>query len=588
MKPSELTVVTGIFDINRDSLEDSFRRPFSHYTENFVKLLQLENPMCIYIESKYEHLVWEHRSHENTRVCIKELDELQNGFPFYDQVQKLRTDETWRNQAGWLAESTQANLALYNPLVMSKFFFLHDQTIFNHFQTDYFVWIDGGLTNTVHEGYFTHDKVLEHIDEHLKKLLFLCFPYVGNTEIHGFERETMAQYCRTEYVDRVARGGFFGGHKSYIQKLNGTYYQLLNDSLSRGFMGTEECIFTMLTYLFPNDVNRFMIEDNGLLSTFFEAVKLKSLATEKSTETSTQNPNSEADETTDPEAVIAASEIKTSERKTLAKTDKKLPALYVITYNSPEQLRMLLETFLLTEPELITQTEKFLINNSTKEETFLEYDLLCEQFGFEQIREGNIGICGGRQFAADHFAASLSPFMFFFEDDMLLHEAIPDVCRNGFTTYVPGLFRKSLEIMEREKFDFLKLSFTEFYGDNKTQWAWYNLPDDKRELYFGKGLVITGIDEIVPRTQFTEIATHEGLSYIKGDIYYCNWPQIVSKAGNQKMFLDTRWESPYEQTWMSHLYQLTRQGKLQAGLLLASPVNHNRVYHYTAEERREH
>src|SRR5690606_33268086 len=162
--------------------------------------------------------------------------------------------------------------------------------------------------------------------------------------------------------------------------------QLLNDSLSRGFMGTEECIFTMLTYLFPNDVNRFMIEDNGLLSTFFEAVKLKSLATEKSTETSTQNPNSEADETSDPEAVIAASEIKTSERKTLAKTDKKLPALYVITYNSPEQLRMLLETFLLTEPELITQTEKFLINNSTKEETFLEYDLLCEQFGFEQIR----------------------------------------------------------------------------------------------------------------------------------------------------------------------------------------------------------
>jgi hypothetical protein len=344
----------------------------------------------------------------------------------------------------------------------------------------------------------------------------------------------------------------------------------------------------MLTYLFSNDVNRFMIEDNGLLSTFFEAVKNNKPAPEKPVANEAENQIPETSETLSSEIVFAASEIQNSGAKTLGKTGKKLPALYVITYNSPEQLRMLLETFLLTEPELITQTEKFLINNSTKEETFLEYDLLCEQFGFEQIREGNMGICGGRQFAADHFAASLAPYMFFFEDDMLLHEAIPGVCRNGFTTFVPGLFRKSLEIMEREQFDFLKLSFTEFYGDNKTQWAWYNLPQDKREQYFGKGLVITGIDELVPRTQFTEIATYHGLSYIKGDIYYCNWPQIVSKAGNQKMFLDTRWEFSYEQTWMSHHYQLTRQGKLRAGLLLASPVNHNRVYHYTAEERREH
>ena len=73
------------------------------------------------------------------------------------------------------------------------------------------------------------------------------------------------------------------------------------------------------------------------------------------------------------------------------------------------------------------------------------------------------------------------------------------------------------------------------------------------------------------------IDVHKELAYITGEIYYANWPMIVSKEGNKKMFIDTKWSYPYEQTWMSHMFQLTREGKLNPAILLASPVLHNRI-----------
>ena len=86
---------------------------------------------------------------------------------------------------------------------------------------------------------------------------------------------------------------------------------------------------------------------------------------------------------------------------------------------------------------------------------------------------------------------------------------------------------------------------------------------------------------------FKNINIIDGLPYITGDIYYSNWPQIVSKQGNKKMFIETKWASPFEQTWMSFMYQLTKEDKLKGALLLLSPIEHNRFDHYASTLRRE-
>ena len=58
---------------------------------------------------------------------------------------------------------------------------------------------------------------------------------------------------------------------------------------------------------------------------------------------------------------------------------------------------------------------KVVIDNSTTSEAREGNARLCKEYGFEHIiQDENTGICGGRQFAAQHFAASESDFLFIF------------------------------------------------------------------------------------------------------------------------------------------------------------------------------
>jgi len=144
--------------------------------------------------------------------------------------------------------------------------------------------------------------------------------------------------------------------------------------------------------------------------------------------------------------------------------------------------------------------------------------------------------------------------------------------------------------MLKEDFDFLKLSFTEVYMDNNMQTSWYNVPQEIRDRDWPEynKLPTTGLDPYSPRTVFRNIERLEdGLCYINGEIYYSNWPMIVSREGNRKMFIETTWAHPFEQTWMSHMYQETKKGNLKPAVLLASPVTHERFKYYQPEERRE-
>jgi hypothetical protein len=164
-----------------------------------------------------------------------------------------------------------------------------------------------------------------------------------------------------------------------------------------------------------------------------------------------------------------------------------------------------------------------------------------------------------------------------------------EACKNGFNRYVPNLYQKTLEISQKENFDFLKLNFTEFYGDNSTQWSWYNVPQFFRESHWpnNKQLPQQGLDPNAPRTQFKEIKSHKGVPYASGEIYLCNWPILLTKKGNFKCYLETVYASPFEQTLMSHNYQETIKGNLKPGILLMTPTEHNRFEHYDASLRKE-
>lgn len=263
--------------------------------------------------------------------------------------------------------------------------------------------------------------------------------------------------------------------------------------------------------------------------------------------------------------------------------------LYVLTFNSPNQFQTLINSMLQYDENLIKLTKKYVLDNSTDLLTTPIYENICKKYDFEHIKKENLGICGGRQFIAEHFDNTDLDYMLFFEDDMFLYRKDGAICKNGFNRYVPNFLNKILSISQENQFDFLKLSFTEFFGNNATQWAWYNIPQEIREKYFPEK---PKLDEYfnpdgAPKTNFKNIKSYQDIPYVTGDIYYCNWPLLVSKEGNKKMFIDTKWARPYEQTWMSHIFQETKKNKINAGLLLMTPIEHDRFEHYDGNIRKE-
>lgn len=558
---SDLTVVTGLWNINRVG------RPFDHYIENLNKLLDIDANLFLYLPKELEPLVWKKRTKQNTVVKIYELNDIQNMYkPFWDKTQKLRTDPAWVNKAGWLAASPQASQEWYNPIVQSKMFLLNDVTIWNPFNTKHFMWLDAGITNTVYEKYFTDNRALDKIAPYLEQFLFLSYPYEANSEIHGFDFDAINRYSGKK-VTYVCRGGLFGGTRDSINQANATYYSLLDRTLSDGYMGTEESVFTIMSYLEPEKYRRYSLDSNGLIVKFAQALLDNKVELEPvPKDTNTYTP------------------------RKFVNPDKLKLSVYMLTFNFPHQLEHTIQTWL-QHPKWITNTKNILIDNSTNEDARIANAELCKKYNFEHIiNNKNDGINGGRLKAAQHFQESDSDYYVFLEDDMGLHPPGHNFCRNGFRTYVPDLYNKVLKIIGGDvDVDFLKFSYTEVYMDNNIQVSWYNVPKVVRAEVWPNytKLPVSGLDPNCPRTKFDTIEVVDGLSYIKGDVYYANWPMIVGKSGNKKMFLDTTWAYPYEQTWMSHMFQETKKGNLKPAVLLASPIHHNRIAYYKPEERKE-
>ena len=569
----DYTIVTGLWNLKRNEELNDGRNFDEHYLKMFDEFLQMPMNLFIYVPKELEEFVKARRSEKNTFIKILELEDLKNNLyaPFYEKTQAIRNNPEWlgiTGEGGWLTTSPQAKLEWYNPVVMSKMFMLNDASIWNPFSSTHFYWLDAGIVNTVPSTHFKENLSLDNIIQATGDWIFLSWLYEAQDEIHGFKFDKMNEYAGTK-VEYVCRGGFFGGHKAQLNKANDLYYSLLTRSLDEGLMGTEESIFAIMANLFPEQYRRYMLDDNGLIVKFTEALINNNVTLE------------------------AIPLFAQNRRKDILdfKLDTIKTNLYILTFNFPEQLQYTIDS-MKKVPEWLEKPHLVLLDNSTDDQAKIKNQEIAAEYNFEYISlEGNKGICGGRQAAAEHFGKSDADYYFFFEDDMTSNP--PDeegkFCRNGLRKYIPNLYEILHKIMIKEDFDYLKMSFTEVYWDNDIQTSWYNVPQEIRTKYWPEydKLPPNGSDPNAPRTKFNKIHNLDEVAYIDGEVTYTNWPMIMSKKGNQKVFLDTKWEHPYEQTWMSYVFQEQKEDNIKSAVLLASPIWHERIKYYKPEERRE-
>ena len=97
---SNITLVTGIWDIGRGELSEGWSRPYQHYLDKFEKLLEVDNNLIIFGDEELKEFVFKKRKPENTQFILRPLSWFRTN-EFFDMIQKIRTKESWYSQVSW-------------------------------------------------------------------------------------------------------------------------------------------------------------------------------------------------------------------------------------------------------------------------------------------------------------------------------------------------------------------------------------------------------------------------------------------------------------------------------------------------------
>lgn len=263
---SEPVIVTGYWHVREDRLE-------STYLDKFKDVLKLNHKMVIFIPKKYEKYVLDYRKNfkEKTHVVITELDDIKNLYfkEYWNQLHSIRTNPTWYNSTNWLIKNPQYFSEWYNPIVMSKVFFVKHAHELNIFNNEAYIWVDAGITQHINSNLIT-DIALNNMANIIENVLFTSIDYTGN-EIHGFDYSGYKKY--TDIIPNwLCRATIFGCNSKFICKFNEDYKYYLMDTLNRGFLGTEESILTLLSCVHPDTYKRYHAHRTGMPDLFLNTM----------------------------------------------------------------------------------------------------------------------------------------------------------------------------------------------------------------------------------------------------------------------------------------------------------------------------
>ena len=238
-------VVGSMIDIGR---EDADGRTDNHYWDSLEKILTLKNPIVMVTEKKHINKIRKMRGNFPIEFVEISTEYLEETMPSLPDIHKVFNSKEWKSQAEWMKDSVLANNKYYIPLTLIKQHYLYEVATKNPFDSDQFFWLDAGICSS-----YNLDSVI--IPE-TNPLLFnlYSYPYISNTEVHGFSITGMEKYAQhpTTYV---CRGCFFVGNLDSITKISRVYDRLYRESINDGYLGTEESLYTILSYQYPHYFN---------------------------------------------------------------------------------------------------------------------------------------------------------------------------------------------------------------------------------------------------------------------------------------------------------------------------------------------
>jgi len=324
-----ITVVSILMDLDRGLMADTrFRRPFSLYMKRIKPFLRTDLPKFLFLDARYKKELKRllKRAKGPVHVVWWSKAELRAAFRHFDAVQEIRTDPNWFRgpkaskqshrwydyisqslstlsptlayfmfgtspvhsrvvpTGFWLETSAQATLEYYNPLVMSKFNLMVHAARTNVFHTDGFLFLDAGHLCHEHQPTSFSQASEKYVASRFLSSgffsTFFDYHYQNSGEVHGFEARAFQKYLGYQGEQLhgptvpVGRGGILGGRPEDLELMAQMADMVFEETLSHGYMGTEENIISIISARFPELMyngtdNRDMVNNCG----FFDYIQ---------------------------------------------------------------------------------------------------------------------------------------------------------------------------------------------------------------------------------------------------------------------------------------------------------------------------
>lgn len=247
---NKVTIVSALFDINRDEIDG---RKWEEYLNWFEITLKLKCPMVLFVTEDVREFVENRRLSVPTEICVQSVEDI----PYFYLKSKIDSIISSNEYVNKIKDPTriECNHSMYSIIQYSKFKWLERVVIENPFDSEYFFWLDSGGSRFF-EDYdlglsYPSESALESLEEMGDKFLVQMnmeyYPELSNSELLG--KEYLLD--NRSYI----LGSMFGGGIQSVKNVSKFIEDIfVNEMVNNGFVNNEQIA---LGYLVKNKSDYF-------------------------------------------------------------------------------------------------------------------------------------------------------------------------------------------------------------------------------------------------------------------------------------------------------------------------------------------
>lgn len=238
----DITFCTFYFDIDRKNW-DSFTVPNDAYLNWFKNLLSLDIKLYITTQPQFVDTIRTYRkkvdpNFKKTIIQEVEVEDLSAYKMFNTKLENLMYSKKFQDIV-YHKTVPEMTKPLYNVLMFNKVNYLQEVKEKNPFNTEYFSWVDAGFIRNEQDIVgITEWPDPEKLKLEKDKIKFFCIDEKIKPSVINVRDHLLSQV-------RHLKGTIFFLHIDLIDKLQSMFNKLVDDSISNGYIGSDEKIFDL-------------------------------------------------------------------------------------------------------------------------------------------------------------------------------------------------------------------------------------------------------------------------------------------------------------------------------------------------------